>query len=87
MKIYIGNLSKDMNDEQLKELVLPYGNPESAKVVLDRDGSSSRGFGFFELADATEAQAAIAGLNGKEVNGQVLKVNESQPKGGKTASA
>jgi RNA recognition motif-containing protein len=80
MKIYLGNLSRDLTDEQLKELALPFGTPLSAEVVRDRDGGGSKGFGFVEYANDAEARAAITGLNGKEVGGQVLKVSEANAK-------
>jgi RNA recognition motif-containing protein len=71
-----------MNDTQFGELFTPFGKASSASIAKDRSSGESRGFGFVEFASDDEAKAAIAGLNGKEVNGQVLKVNESQPKGG-----
>ena len=80
MKIYVGNVSKDMTDAQLKDLFTPFGTPTSANIAKDRDSGTSRGFGFVEMSD-TEAKAAITGLHGKEVDGRALKVNESQPKG------
>lgn len=78
MKIYVGNLSKQINDTQLNELALPFGTPTSANVAKDRTSGASKGFGFIEFAKEAEAQAAIAGLNGKDVNGQALKVNEAK---------
>ncbi len=81
VKLYVGNIPKDMTDAQFKELVLPFGKAESAHVAKDRDTGKSRGFGFVEFADPVEAQAAITGLNGKVVSNQTLKVNESRPKG------
>ena len=80
MKVYFGNLSKDMNDSQLNELVRPFGTPESAEVAKDRSSGASKGFGFVVFTTAVEAQAAITGLDGKEVNGQTLKVNEARPR-------
>jgi len=80
VKIYVGNVSKDMTDAQLKDLFTPFGTPTSANIAKDRDSGTSRGFGFVEMSD-TEAKAAITGLHGKEVDGRTLKVNESQPKG------
>jgi RNA recognition motif-containing protein len=82
MKVYVGNLSKNTTDAEFTALARQFGTPESATVVKDRGTGQSRGFGFIEYKNAEEAKAAIAGLNGKEVGGQVLKVNESQPKGG-----
>jgi RNA recognition motif-containing protein len=88
MKVYLGNLSKEMNDAQLGELVAPFGKPTSASIATERSSGASRGFGFVEFASDDEAKALIAGLDGKEVNGHVLKVNESRPKtGGKPEPA
>ena len=80
MKVYVGNISNEVSDQQFKDLFAPFGKPESANIVKDRGTGQSRGFGFAEFKNDDEARAAIAGLNGKEVNGQALKVNESQPK-------
>lgn len=82
MKLYIGNISKEMTDAQLNDLMKPFGTPTSASVVKDRVTGVARGFGFVEFTSEAEAKAAITALNGKEINGRVLKVNESQPKGG-----
>lgn len=80
MKVYVGNLSKQVTDSQLNDLALPFGKPESASVVTERSGggAASRGFGFIVFASDDEARAAITGLNGKDVNGQALKVNEAK---------
>ena len=78
MKLHLGNLSKDLSDAQLGELVKPYGTPESAEVARDRSSGASKGFGFVVFTKAEEAQAAIAGLNGKEVNGQAIAVSEAR---------
>jgi cold-inducible RNA-binding protein len=83
MKLYVGNLSYDTTDAQLKDLAAAYGSPTSAEVAKDRDTGQARGFGFVEFSNDAEARAAIAGLDGKEVNGRTLKVNEARPKGGK----
>lgn len=80
MKLYVGNLSKQVNDAQLSELATPFGTLVSANVATERSSGESKGFGFIEYTNATDAQAAITGLNGKEVNGQALKVNESKPR-------
>jgi cold-inducible RNA-binding protein len=80
MKLYLGNLNKSMTSEQLKEVMLPYGTPQSAEIATDRSSGASKGFGFVEFATDAEAQAAIAGLDGKEVHGQTIKCNESRPK-------
>ncbi len=81
VKLYVGNLSKEMTDAQFNELLLPFGKPESVNIAKDRDTGRSRGFGFVEFTDSTQAQAAISGLNGRVVDGRTLKVNESRPKG------
>lgn len=80
MKLYVGNLPKQINDAQLTELMKPYGKPTSATVVTDRDSGASKGFGFVEFATDAEAKAAIAGLDGHDVSGQAIKVNEARPK-------
>ena len=82
MKVYVGNISNSTTDAEFNDLAKQFGTPESATIVKDRGTGQSRGFGFIEFKSTAEAQAAIAGLNGKEVGGRVLKVNESQPKGG-----
>ncbi len=80
MKVYVGNLSKQITDTQLNEMSLPFGKPVSASVIKEHGDGESRGFGFVEFASDDEARAAIAGLNGKEVEGQALKVNEAKSK-------
>jgi len=81
MKVYVGNLATDIDDAKFADLMTPFGAPESVSLVKDRATGTSRGFGFVEFKNDDHAKAAIAGLNGKEVSGKVLKVNESQPKG------
>lgn len=78
MKLYLGNLPSDINDDRLREMVKEFGTPESAKVITDPHGAS-RGFGFVEFADSGQANAAIAALNGKTVSGKALVVNEARP--------
>lgn len=80
MKLYVGNLSKQITDAQLNELAAPYGTPISASVVTERGNGPSKGFGFVEFGSADEANAAITGLNGREVHGQALTVNEARPR-------
>ncbi|MCL1919634.1 MAG: RNA-binding protein [Kiritimatiellaeota bacterium] len=80
MDIYVGNLAYSTNDESLKEAFSPYGEVASARVVTDRMTGRSKGFGFVEMPDRTQAQAAIDALNGKDLDGRALRVNESQPK-------
>ncbi len=80
MKLYVGNLSKQITDAQLNDLATPYGTPISANVATERKGGESRGFGFIEFSSEIEANAAITGLDGRDVNGQSLKVNEAKPR-------
>ena len=80
MKLYVGNLSKQVNDAQLSELAAPYGKIVSSNVATERSGGASKGFGFIEFSTAEEGQAAITGLNGRDVNGQPLAVNEARPR-------
>jgi RNA recognition motif-containing protein len=80
MKLYVGNLSKQITDAQLNDLAVPYGTLVSANVATERSSGESKGFGFVEFANADEARAAITGLDGRDVNGQALKVNEAKPR-------
>lgn len=79
-KLYVGNLSYDVNDSQLEEMFSPYGSVQTAQVILDRDTNRSKGFGFVEMGNDQEAQAAIAGLSGKQMGGRSLTVNEAKPR-------
>src|SRR5271166_2827324 len=79
-KLYVGNLTYDVTDGDLSKLFEAHGTVESAQVVMDRDTGRSKGFGFVEMKTDQEAQAAIAALNGKEMNGRALTVNEARPK-------
>jgi len=81
MKIYVGNLPFTTGEDELRELFAPYGNPSSATVVTDRMSGRSRGFGFVEMDDPEQAKAAIAALNGREIGGRALTVNEARPQG------
>lgn len=80
MKLYVGNLSKQVTDAQLSELAAPYGKVVSSNVATERFSGASKGFGFIEFSTAEEARAAITGLHGREVNGQALAVNEAKPR-------
>jgi cold-inducible RNA-binding protein len=80
MKLYVGNLSKQVTDAQLSDLATPYGALVSANVATERSSGESKGFGFVEFSNADEARAAITGLDGRDVNGQALKVNEAKPR-------
>ena len=80
MDIYVGNLAYATTDETLKSAFAEFGEVSAARVVTDRMTGRSKGFGFVEMPDNTQAQAAIDALNGKELDGRTLRVNESQPK-------
>ena len=81
-KLYVGNLSYQTTDQQLNELFSEAGNVASAQVVTDRYTGEARGFGFVEMATEDEAQQAIAAINGRNVGGRALVVNESRPREG-----
>jgi len=83
--LYVGNLSYSITDPELEELFTEFGKVDSARVISDRDSGRSKGFGFVEMADDTEAQAAIDGLNGKDNNGRALTVNEARPREPRTS--
>jgi RNA recognition motif-containing protein len=78
-KIYVGNFSFNMTEEELRSLFEPYGKVESATLVTDRDTGRSRGFGFVAMTNDQEAENAMAALNGKESGGRALTVNEARP--------
>ena len=80
MNIYVGNLSYDLNDNDLKQLFAEYGSVNSAKIIEDRDTGRSKGFGFVEMATEEDGHKAIEGLNGHEVAGRSLTVNEARPR-------
>ncbi len=80
INIYVGNLSYDTGEEQLRDLFAAYGAVDSAKIITDRFTGRSRGFGFVEMADREEGEKAITELNSKEVDGRTLKVNEARPR-------
>ena len=80
MNIYVGNLSWNLKDQDLSNLFASYGEVVSAKIVNDKFTNRSKGFGFVEMANDDQAQAAIAALNGSEVDGRNIVVNESRPK-------
>jgi len=79
-KLYVGNLSFDTSSEQLQTIFSEAGTVQSASVVEDRETGRSRGFGFVEMSTKEEAQAAISALDGKDVDGRNLKVNEAKPR-------
>ncbi len=78
-KLYVGNLSFGMTDGDLQNLFAPHGAVQSAQVIMDRDSGRSKGFGFVEM-DNEQADAAMAALNGQEINGRALTVNEAKPR-------
>ena len=80
MNIFVGNLSFETRDEGLRETFSQYGSVDSAQVVMDRQTGRSRGFGFVEMANSAEATNAISSLNGAELNGRALTVNEAKPR-------
>lgn len=80
MNIYVGNLSSKVTDDALREAFGAFGQVASASVVKDKYSGQSRGFGFVEMPNQDEAQAAIKDLNGKELLGQTLNVNEARPR-------
>jgi RNA recognition motif-containing protein len=85
-KLYIGGLAYSVTDEQLKTLFESHGTVESAKVIMDRYTDRSRGFGFVEMSTQQEAEQAIQALNGTELEGRSLTVNESKPRENRSSS-
>ncbi len=80
MKVHVGNLSRQITDTQLNDLAVPFGTLLSANVATERSSGESKGFGFLDFSSDDEARAAITGLDGRDVNGQALKVSESKPR-------
>jgi RNA recognition motif-containing protein len=80
MNIYVGNLTPEVTEEDLREAFKAFGQINSVNIIKDRYSGRSRGFGFVEMPVKTEGQAAISGLNGKDLKGQVLNVNEARPR-------
>lgn len=78
-KLYVGNLPFSITEEALGSKFAEHGKVESVKLISDRDTGRSKGFGFVEMSSESEAQAAIAGLNGVELDGRSIKVNEAKP--------
>lgn len=81
MNIYVGNLAREVTEEQLRQTFEAYGQVGSASIIKDKFSGESRGFGFIEMPSKDEAQAAIDGLNGKEVSGRTIKVSEANERG------
>src|SRR6516165_2329466 len=79
-KLYVGNLAYSVSDSDLQAMFAPHGAVQSAQVIMDRDTGRSKGFGFVEMSSDQEAQAAIAALNGQQVDGRSLTVNEAKPR-------
>jgi cold-inducible RNA-binding protein len=79
-KLYVGNLTYNVNESDLEALFAPFGTVQSAQIIVDRDTNRSKGFGFVEMGSDAEAQAAIQGLNAREHDGRNLTVNEAKPR-------
>ena len=80
MNIYIGNMSYETTEEQLRQAFQGFGEVSTVKVITDRESGQPKGFAFVEMPTATEANAAISGLNGHDLNGRALNVNQAKPK-------
>jgi RNA recognition motif-containing protein len=79
-KLYVGNLTYNVNESDLEAMFSPFGSVQSAQVIVDRDTNRSKGFGFVEMGSDSEAQDAIQALNGREHDGRNLTVNEAKPR-------
>ncbi|MBT9494615.1 MAG: RNA-binding protein [Paucibacter sp.] len=79
-KLYVGNLAYSVRDETLQEAFSQFGQVTSAKVMMDRDTGRSKGFGFVEMSSDPEAQSAINGMNGQDIDGRAIVVNEARPR-------
>jgi len=80
MNIYVGNLSYSLSESELRDAFAAYGEVSSVKVLMDRETGRSRGFGFVEMPNQSEAETAVAEVNGKDVGGRPLRVNEARPR-------
>lgn len=80
MKLYVGNLAYQVTEDQLRGEFESFGQVESVAIIKDKYSGQSKGFGFVEMPSTGEGQAAIEGLNGKELNGRAIKVNEARPR-------
>ena len=80
MNIYVGNLSFDLTEEGLRQAFEAYGEVSAVNIITDKYSGQSRGFGFVEMPDKTEAQTAIENLNGKDLSGRQINVNEARPR-------
>ena len=79
-KLYVGNLGYGISDKDLEQMFAAHGSVQSAKVIMDRDSGRSKGFAFVEMGSDSEAKVAISALNGTQVEGRALTVNEARPK-------
>ncbi|HEV7767490.1 MAG TPA: RNA-binding protein [Thermoanaerobaculia bacterium] len=77
MKVYVGNLARDVTDAELHDLAVPFGEPHCADIARELSGGASKGFGFIEYATEQTARAAITGLDGRDVHGQILTVRRA----------
>jgi RNA recognition motif-containing protein len=80
MNIYVGNLSYGMSEDELRDAFGAFGEVSTVKILMDRETGRSRGFGFVEMPNKSEAETAIAQLNGKDVGGRALRINEARPR-------
>jgi len=80
MNIYVGNLPYDLNEEAIKAMFAEFGEVTSVTLINDRESGRPKGFGFVEMADEAQGQAAIAALNGKEMNGRTVRVDKAEPR-------
>jgi len=80
MNIYVGSLSREVTEEDLRQAFEAFGKVESVTIIKDKFSGESRGFGFVEMPTKTEAQSAIAAMNGKELKGRAINVNEARPR-------
>ena len=80
MRIFVGSLALTTTEAELRQVFTPYGRVERVQILQDRETGRSRGFGFVEMPNTAEAQAAIAGLNGRSLGGRLLTVNEARPR-------
>jgi RNA recognition motif-containing protein len=80
MNIYVGNLSYGMTESELRDAFAVFGEVSSAKILIDRETGRSRGFGFVEMPNQSEAETAVTQLNGKDLGGRALRINEARPR-------
>ena len=80
MNIYVGNLSYSLSEEELRDAFAAHGEVSSVKILSDRETGRSRGFGFVEMPNQSEGEAAVEQLNGKDLGGRALRVNEARPR-------